>query len=228
MKTLLQTTYTSLHESKSFYEKLKYNVYEFEGLLIADDGVVQIILTNEKFKRKGLVIYSDILVEKIDTVKNEFDVVEIDDGFILNSPCGVWVYIYKGKGTDFLLNSEPSSILGKYAGLSLESINLEHSIQFWTELGFEVQMGNVNQGWLTMMNKEGFVLSIMQALNCPHQFFNPSLTYFNGNKNLEVINEIRKNDILITEEITHFNNDGIVDNIIIRDPMGLGFFIFND
>jgi len=54
------------------------------------------------------------------------------------------------------------------------------------------------------------------------------LTYFNGKQNLEVIEKIRNNAIPITEEITHFNKEGIVDNIIIRDPGGYGFFIFSD
>lgn len=46
--------------------------------------------------------------------------------------------------------------------------------------------------------------------------------------NLAIIQKIRDLQIPITEEITHFNKEGIVDNIIIRDPGGLGFFIFND
>jgi len=54
------------------------------------------------------------------------------------------------------------------------------------------------------------------------------LTYFNGKQNLKVIEQIRNNGISITEEITHFNKEGIVDNIIIRDPGGYGFFIFSD
>ena len=29
-------------------------------------------------------------------------------------------------------------------------------------------------------------------------------------------------------KITQFNKEGIVDNVIIRDPGGYGFFIFND
>jgi len=71
-------------------------------------------------------------------------------------------------------------------------------------------------------------VSIMKPNMCPHLFFNPSLTYFNGGKNPEIIEAIRKLDIPITEEITYFNKEGLVDNIIIRDPGGYGFFIFND
>lgn len=43
-----------------------------------------------------------------------------------------------------------------------------------------------------------------------------------------MIEAVRKAGIPITEEITHFNSEGIVDNIIIRDPGGYGFYVFND
>jgi hypothetical protein len=54
------------------------------------------------------------------------------------------------------------------------------------------------------------------------------MTYFNGGNNMAVIGKIRSARIPIAEEITHFNKEGIVDNIIIRDPGGYGFFVFND
>ena len=54
------------------------------------------------------------------------------------------------------------------------------------------------------------------------------MTYFNGGNNLAVIQDIREAGIPITEEITQFNDRGEVDNVIIRDPGGYGFFIFND
>ena len=44
---------------------------------------------------------------------------------------------------------------------------------------------------------------------CPHLFFNPSLTYFNGKEgNPKVITAVRDAGIPITEEITHFNREG--------------------
>ena len=63
---------------------------------------------------------------------------------------------------------------------------------------------------------------------CPHLFFNPSLTFFNGENNLKIIDQINNLNIAVTEEITVFNEDNIVDNIIIRDPGGLGYFLFSD
>lgn len=75
---------------------------------------------------------------------------------------------------------------------------------------------------------DGFVISLMKPFSCPHLFFNPSMTYFNGKDNLAVIRKIREAGIPITQEITAFNTEGIADNVILRDPGGYGFFVFND
>ena len=102
------------------------------------------------------------------------------------------------------------------------------SAKFWSIFGYEITTGKEEQGWI-VMTKEGFLpISIMKPFACPHLFFNPSLTYFNGGNNLPVIKKIRNLGIPITEEITEFNKEGIVDNVIVRDPGGLGFFVFND
>jgi hypothetical protein len=96
-------------------------------------------------------------------------------------------------------------------------------------LGFDKTYGNGEQGWLSLQNENGFSISLIALFSCPHLFYNPSLSYFNGKEGKpKVILQIRDLKIPITEEITAFNNNGIVHNIIIRDPGGLGFFVFND
>jgi len=121
-----------------------------------------------------------------------------------------------------------SAITGQFAGISLETIDINQSIHFWQSIGYTIQSGSRDQGWLTLSNGSGVDISLMKAGSCPHLFFNPSLTYFNGAKNLAIIKQLKTLQVPITEEITHFNKEGIVDNIIIRDPGGLGFFLFND
>ena len=73
-----------------------------------------------------------------------------------------------------------------------------------------------------MKSEVGDSISLIQAQQCPHLFFNPSVTYLNGSHNLEIIHK----KIEITKEVTEFN--GEVDKIILRDSRGLGFFVFND
>ncbi|MBT7993740.1 MAG: hypothetical protein HN691_02595 [Bacteroidetes bacterium] len=120
------------------------------------------------------------------------------------------------------------SALGNSAGLSLETMDMELSFEIWQKLGFSTSMGSLGEGWISLKNTDNLTISLMRPLACPHLFFNPSLTYFNGEKNMEIIDHIRKIKIPITEEITYFNKENIADNIIIRDPGGLGFFLFND
>lgn len=105
---------------------------------------------------------------------------------------------------------------------------MEKAIQIWQLLDFKQTMGGVEQGWICLTNEAGFTVSLMKPYSCPHLFFNPSLSYFNGADNLAVIEKVRATAIPITQEITHFNPKGIVDNVILRDPSGLGFFIFSD
>ena len=154
---------------------------------------------------------------------------EIEGGYLLSDSSGSRVYLMEGEsGLSFQAAESSDAVLGNFAGMSLETTDIHRSVGLWEALGFEKGMGSVEQGWVTYTNADQFTVSFMKPNSCPHLFFNPSLTYFNSGKNPEVIEKIRALGIPITEEITAFNKEGIVDNIIIRDPGGYGFFIFND
>ncbi|MDH3494557.1 MAG: hypothetical protein OEM82_13460, partial [Acidobacteriota bacterium] len=117
---------------------------------------------------------------------------------------------------------------GNFAGISIEAVDVERTVSFWEALGFKKGMGDMSQGWAVYSNGSDVDVSIMKTGMCPHLFFNPGLTFFNSGKNLDNIARLREANIPITEEITFFNKEGIVDNVIINDPGGLGFFVFND
>ncbi|MDB4118217.1 hypothetical protein N9575_01590, partial [Flavobacteriaceae bacterium] len=74
----------------------------------------------------------------------------------------------------------------------------------------------------------GQQLSIQKTNLCPHSFFNPSLTFFNGQKNKGIIDHIKQVELPIEEEVIFSAEEKIAQNIILKDPGGLGFFIFND
>ncbi len=129
---------------------------------------------------------------------------------------------------NFSHGTHSTGITGNFAGISVEAFDIESTVKFWKALGFEMTQGDIEQGWATFSNGSAVDVSLMTANMCPHLFFNPGLTFFNSGENLENIRLIREAGIPITEEITHFNKEGVVDNIIINDPGGLGFFVFND
>jgi len=229
MSFVILTPTSNLNNSLDFYTKLGFKTIPHESQTLVTDGKAFLEITDHKFARAGVKIYKDDWKEEVSQLENITKVRKTDDGYLLSDPSNVWIYLIEGKHESSFQESDASfSSLGNYAGLSLESMDAEASVKLWSILGLKHSMGDLAQGWALYKNELGFGVSFMTPNSCPHLFFNPSLTYFNGGKNLPVIAKIREAGIPITEEITHFNEEGIVDNVIIRDPGGLGFFIFND
>ncbi|MCB9059610.1 MAG: hypothetical protein H6627_13640 [Calditrichae bacterium] len=227
MKTVVHTATGNLNESINFYSKLSFQKISEKPLLFTD-GKVTLEINPDHFARPGLKLIKKSWQVEVKDLENLTAVTKTDSGYLLSDPNGVWVYLEESDAeSKNSSENKPSSVLGNYAGISLESTDFSRSIEFWEKLGFSQNGGAPEYGYITLDNN-GFGLSIMKAMACPHLFFNPSMTFFNGKNNLEIIKKIRELKIPITEEITQFNKEGIVDNIIIRDPGGFGFFIFND
>lgn len=229
MHTVIHTPTPNFAESKIFYEKLGFSQISDQGQSIFADQQCLIEVNADRFARPGVKLLQANWNEEVKSLNGVTEVIKIDSGYLLADPGGTWIYLVEGNGSlNKLTLPERKTILGNFAGLSLEVIDIRKAVTIWEILGFNEKSGNLDQGWITLRNAEGFMISLMKPMACPHLFFNPSLTYFNGGQNLPVIAAIRQEGIPITEEITHFNKDGIVDNVIIRDPGGYGFFIFND
>ena len=229
MNSLIQTPTPKLAQSLDFYKKLNFVTHKDGNRTFVTDGKALVEISEARFARAGIKLYrsdwSDVMSALGDTVSS----LQTETGYLVTSPSGVPVYLDNGDQPIVFTPAENSTgVPGNYMGVSLETVDMMRSSEFWKTLGFEAFMGDPTQGWVAMANADRFGISIMKAFSCPHLFFNPSLTYFNSGKNPEVIAKIREVGIPITEEITVFNDKGEVDNIIIRDPGGLGFFLFND
>ena len=229
MNAIIQTPTPNLEKSLHFYSRLGFEVLSSANAPLVSDGKVLIEINPDRYARAGMKLIAADWTNTVEVLKQQTTVLPIEGGYVLGDTSGAWIYLMEeSHPSQFELASLGASILGNYGGLSLEVIAIEKSIQIWRTLGFEKTMGSLEQGWIALENGQGGSVSLMKAQACPHLFFNPSLSYFNSGKNLAVIGKIRELQIPITEEITFFNKEGIVDNIIIRDPGGLGFFIFND
>lgn len=144
-------------------------------------------------------------------------------------PSGVYISLIEGeRPSEVHKMMKEGGLLGTYAGISIETVSIQRSVDFYKAFGFTINMGHVDQGWISLENTDGTILSLMEVGSCSHSFANPSLTYFNGCKNLSVIEKIRQRGVVFFEEVNVFNKEGIVDNVILRDPGGLGVFVFND
>ena len=193
------------------------------------DGKAVVEINPSRFARPGVKLYATSWQEQIKAMPKWTEVIEISDGYLLADPSGVWIYLIVSEKSPAAIPADcPPSILCSYAGVSIESISIAHSVTMWEILGFDVAMGDIEEGWVSLSNKAGDTVSIMKPLVCPHLFRNPSLTYFNGKNNLDVISQIRSSGVAIMEEVTHFNSDGVVDNVVLADPGGIGMFVFSD
>lgn len=225
MQASIQTPTNKLSNSQKFYQQLGYTLISKEDHLYSD-GKVRIEINPDRFARVGINFYQSDWSSFRKQLTTSAAVIEKPNAFILCDPNGVLIYLKEGT-----LPTSPSSTpstLGVFGGISIETIDLNTTLAFWKRFGYEVTQGSIEKGWITMSNETGLDISLVQLGVCPHLFFNPGLNYFNGEKNLSIIQQIKEVGIPITEEITHFNKEGLVDNIIIRDPGGLGYFIFND
>ena len=229
MKTILQTPTNNLKKSLDFYSKLRFKVISEKDPVIVSDGKIFIEINADRYARAGLKLFSSTWEAVVNQLKKITTVIEVENGYLLSDPSGTWIYLME---TPEILPdtvaTAAASVLGNFAGISLETIDIEQSMEIWKLLGFVKSGGDPASGWVSLVNDEHLTISIMKPNSCPHLFFNPSLTYFNGKNNEQVIENIRSLNIPITEEITHFNKEGRVDNIVVRDPGGLGAFIFSD
>jgi hypothetical protein len=228
MKFLIQTPTNKLQNSIEFYSKLNFKTLSEDNPLIVTDGKAVIEINPDRFSRSGIKLFKNSWADEVSQLLEIVAVNPIKDGYLLSDPSGTWICLMETDPQPIFDPDENSfSILGNYAGMGFETTDINKSGKILEILGFSVTMGSVEQGWVTFGNKD-LMISLFKPFSCPHLFFNPSLTYFNGKKNVEIIEKIRALNIPIAEEITVFNKEGNVDNIIIRDPGGLGFFIFND
>jgi len=226
-QTIIQTPTNSLSLSHDFYTHLAFQKEEgYENVFT--DGKVLLEINADRKARAGIKMFKSSWQEEIKKLKDLTGITESGAGYLMNDN-GVWIYLVESASPyEFTPSKESFSVLGNYMGLSLESGDLKRSVEVYEILGFNIVAGGLDQPYVTMANQDDFGIFLMRPLQCPHLFFNPSMTYFNGQKNLAIIEEIRELNIPIAEEITYFNSEGTVDNIIIRDPGGYGFFIFND
>lgn len=228
MNSIVQTVTPALETSKDFYTKLNFAVSAEGDTTYATDSNVAIEINNDRFARAGLKLYKESWEEQVTLLREQTHVLSIDGGYLLSDPSNTWIYLMEGSGPNVQLGNE-ASILGNYAGFSLEMVDMAKGVEIYKTLGFEGTGGDPSQGWMALKNSDEMVVSLMQPNTCPHLFFNPSLTYFNGKEgNPKVIQALRDRNIPFAEEITHFNKEGLVDNVIVRDPGGFGFFVFND
>lgn len=229
MQAFIQSPARDLQKSKKFYENLGFVVIQNDEGCFATDGVSVLKLNTDAYARPGLILYIENCSNIIEQLKKHFPVIENKDSFQFVEFSGTVIYLQKQPL--YAINFQEgvgASVLGNNSGVSLETPSIAASMEIWQLLGFSLIQGSADAGWVTLQNAEGVNISLMALNTCPHLFHNPSLTFFNGKNNNAIINIIRDLNIEIDEEVVVFNKNCEVDNVVLRDPGGVGFFVFND
>ena len=227
MQITIHTPTNSLQESLDFYRKLNFRQISDHPVLLTD-GIALIEVNPDRFARAGVKLRKQTWKDEVALLEMLTVCTKTSDGYLLGEQSGTRIYLAEEEPElNFIPEEKSFGSTGQFAGLSLETTDLKRSGAIYEALGFSPFGGSPEAGYVSL-TLDGFAIHLMRPLSCPHLFFNPSMTYFNGANNLSVIEAIRKSGIPIAEEITHFNKSGIVDNIIIRDPGGYGFFLFSD
>lgn len=229
IQTIIQTPTPLLENSLKYYEALNFNIISNSNPIIVSDGLAFIEINPNKFARLGLKLYSKSWDKIVAKLPKHVPMQHINDGYLISDVSGLWIYLIEGECPVKLKpETKSTGIPGHFSGISIESIDMNKSVDLLKSLGYKEENGQVDQGWISLKRKDGSVISVMKPGMCPHMFTTPSLTYFNGDKNVEIIEKIKSLDLPITENITYFNENNDVDNIILHDPGHLGAFLFND
>lgn len=228
MISIIHTPTNSLNNSVNFYTALGYQRMSVEPCLFRDgDAIIEV--NPDRYARAGLKLVKESWEDGIQKLDGIVNLISTREGLMFSDPSGVWIYL-SAEGLPFALpeSQVSQSILGNFAGICIETGDMDRSVKVYEALGYSITSGTVEQGYVVLESEGTFPVSLMQPLSCPHLFFNPSMTYFNGGNNPAIIENIRRTGIPIAEEITHFNKEGLVDNVVLRDPGGYGIFVFND
>lgn len=226
MDLIIQTPTPNLVDSQTFYSNLGFTPIVNSNCFTDGKSIIEI--DTDRFSRPGIKLYANSWKEKVAELQKITKVVETKNGYLLGDTSGTWIYLIESDNPIAIPDNCKNSMFGNNHGVSIETVDIETTSKIWNNLGFTTKYGSPEQGWISMASENGISINLMTPNSCPHLFLNPSISFFNGANNPEIIQKIRATGIQIKEEITHFNENGEVDNIIMSDPGNIGFFIFND
>lgn len=224
MSFAIRTPTPDLETSLTYYRRLGFTRLETEssGAWLSD-GAVNIWIDPARHARTALVLFVDDPAAVAAGCSGP--TLAMGDDVLCGDPNGVKVLLRRGSAPT--PQGEPA-LTGRFAGLSIEAVDPAATVAFWQSLGFTVAAGGADQGWTQLARDGSCGISVMGMNMCPHLFPNPGLTYFNSGGNPALIARMRDVGVPLAEEITAFNDAGDVDNVILVDPGGTGFFVFND
>ena len=144
---IVQTCTGDFATSKSFYQKLNFELLKEDKIALFTDGKMLLEVNPANTARTGLKLYQENWETTLKALEKITAIVDFEGGHLVSDPNGVKVYLMTQKLTvDYSLNGESTAIPGNFAGLSIEAVDIEKTIAFWQILGYKKTMGGIEQG----------------------------------------------------------------------------------
>ncbi len=226
----------NLSQSLDFYTKLGYQkVKANDEEAFITDGCIILHLNNRTGVGHGLTFYVEDLEAQIKTLKKANLPARLNlhedasyKEILVEEPNAVGIrFLAKGEEPVFSdLNLEGAlSHCGAHYGIGIMATEFVAAIDFWEALGYKLSSGNRESKSYVEMTNDTIPIGIYREGSCPHLFITPSLTYFEKDM-ADRIALLKSKSVVFVEEITQFNEKGIVDHAIWAAPDGLHAFLF--
>lgn len=229
-KVIINSAAQNINRVSAFYDKIGFKNALNNQIYVTDNQSV-IKLNSSNSTRVCIELYTDNSPKIRELLMPS--IFEKDSSYVTSDPNGVLIDVFDiadYPNLTFPDNSD-TSLLGNYAGIGIETLKMKESVDFYVMLGYN-SPGELNgsESYLTLQNDELPPLTLFKMGMCPHSFYNPSLTFFNGKEqNPILIKKMKELGITFTEEVTVFSKDSTqLENVIVEDGGGLHFFVFND
>ncbi len=229
-------TVLDLQQSLRFYEQLGYRrVSEGDAPTphaMLTDGIVRLTLREGSAWKTTLTYYVENLAERVAAFEQRG--VKFEDkgdaggrvtSATLTDPNGMEVNLVEAASSEiYQPPGTPVSAAGQFGELSIETGDVQKSLDFWTRLGFEptdympnppVSWGSIADGLL--------MLGIYRKGHCPHTIRTPSITYFEADMP-ERIRKLKQEGMTFLEEIPGEN--GETGHAVAEAPEGQLLFLF--
>ena len=192
MKLTQQNPGIDLNQSIVFYEKLGFKIQTLGTRIIALDAQSCIEINPERTARVCIQQHQSNWNKTLLNLKSHTPIIKTKKGYLITDHNGIWIKLIVETWDEKITSLNYKSLLGNYAGVCIETLEVSKSYEFWNLLSFSSKSKDFSKGWIEMKSEVGDSISLIKAQQCPHLFFNPSMTYFNGSHNLEIIESIKK------------------------------------
>lgn len=226
-----------LDQSVKYYkEKLGFENFDEKSSpsdqIKLTDGVIVLSLEPADEWQAGLTYFTEDLAgqvaalerEGIPVVKSREDAGRLTQAFITD-PSGVRVNLEE-VGNQQLLTGEkqPRTELGQFGEFSIETDDVQKSLNFWLKLGFKPTQYMPAQpaSWASI--EDGVVVvGIYQKGHTKHLFKTPSITYFEADMPAR-LQRLKQKGIAFAQELPGDGEE--IGHGILEGPEGTLFFLF--